>query len=244
MIHVNKSTAKGFTLIELMLAMAFVSVLLLAIAMTIIQVGNIYSKGMALKDINQSARAINEDLRRTIAAAGSISLDEESYAIQKNSNDVALSGRLCLGSYSYVWNTIDAYEQGADSIKNSPTDSTPITLVRVPDPSRVYCAKTTAGALVVRDSLRIEESTKATNLLAKGDHSLSVTSFTVKSSTSAHDTATGQRLFSIAYSIGSGAASTMELDRSACLPPSNIGSDSVFCNVQGFEVVVRSGGEV
>ena len=244
MIHVNKHTISsraGFTLIELMLAMAFVSVLLLAIALTIIQVGNIYSKGMALKDINQSARTINEDLRRTIAAAGSVSLEDDSYVVQSLADGTPVSGRLCLGGYSYVWNTVDASGSSQDSIKVSPTDDTLVTLVRVPDPSRIYCAKNTSNVLAVRGSIRAEDVPKVTTLLARGDHSLAITSFSIKSSATAQDNTTGQRLFSIAYGIGTGDPSTMEADRMSCRPPSDAASDSVFCNVQGFEVVVRSG---
>lgn len=65
----------GFTLIELMLAMAFVSVLLLAIATIAIQAGKLYNRGLTLKSINQSGREIGDILRRDFlqANAGKIS---------------------------------------------------------------------------------------------------------------------------------------------------------------------------
>ena len=56
----------GFTLIELMLAMTFISVLLLAIAMTIIQIGTIYNRGVTLKEVSQAARSISDELNRSI----------------------------------------------------------------------------------------------------------------------------------------------------------------------------------
>ena len=42
---------RGFTLIELMLAIAFISMLLLAIAAVGIQVGRIYTRGIVLRDV-------------------------------------------------------------------------------------------------------------------------------------------------------------------------------------------------
>ena len=68
---------RGFTLIELMLAMTFISVLLLAIAMTIIQIGNIYNKGTTVKEINQAARAIADDVSRSASAASALNIDTD-----------------------------------------------------------------------------------------------------------------------------------------------------------------------
>ena len=103
--HVDK-THKGFTLIELMLAMTFISVLLLAIAMTIIQVGAIYNKGVALKDINQSGRGISDDISRTVAASEAFSLTTD-YVTGTD------GGRVCLGSYSYIWNYAKSFPNGS-----------------------------------------------------------------------------------------------------------------------------------
>jgi prepilin-type N-terminal cleavage/methylation domain-containing protein len=55
---------KGFTLIELMLAMSFISVLLLSIAMVGIQAGKMYSRGIVLRDVNQAGRDISDTIRR------------------------------------------------------------------------------------------------------------------------------------------------------------------------------------
>ena len=54
----------GFTLVELMLAMAFVSVLLLSVAMVAVQAGKIYNRGTVMKTVNQSGRTISDVIRR------------------------------------------------------------------------------------------------------------------------------------------------------------------------------------
>ncbi len=233
---------QGFTLIELMLAMTFVSVLLLAIAMTIIQVGAIYSKGMALKDINQSARLISEDLRRTVASAGVVSLDTASYVVT-TIEGTPISGRLCLGNYSYIWNTIDAKPELPEAIKTSAASDELVGIAKVPDPSKVYCAVNGGGGgLAVQSALRSVDESRSTELLTKGDHSLAVTSFSVTTSPGAYDQTTGQRLFTIEYGIGTGDPVAMKDDRTGCLAPDQQEADALYCNIQQFTIVVRSGG--
>ena len=229
----------GFTIIELMLAMTFVSVLLLAIALTIIRAGTIYSKGMALRDINQSSRAITEDLRRTVTSAGSISLSSTNYVVSRvggGTTGPVLSGRLCLGNYSYLWNTLD----GAKATTNIKNNGTAVSLVRVPDAGRFYCANVPGVGLPW--SIRSTDREKLVQLVKEGDHKLSLTAFSVDTGSSLYDPVTGQRLFTVNYSIGTGEPSTMTADRTACLPPSDPASDPVYCNVQQFSSVVRAGG--
>lgn len=60
---------KGFTLVELSLATAFVAILLLVIAYLILNISTIYQKGMAIKSINSAGRQIVDDLNRSIIAS-------------------------------------------------------------------------------------------------------------------------------------------------------------------------------
>ena len=239
----NKTQKTGFTLVELMLAMAFVSMLLLAIAMTVIQAGNIYNKGLALKDINQSSRLIADDMKRTVTQSGGIMLDESNYVVQTGKNaaneDVTLNGRLCLGTFSYLWNTVDG-ETAATPIKTA--SGAVISFLKVPDPGRSYCARTSGGGVksVVSDT----DLNRSVELLAKGDHSLSLTTFDVDTSSTLYDGSTGQRLFAIDYSVGTGDASAMTADRTSCLQPGEEGSDITYCNVQPFSIVLRLGGGI
>jgi prepilin-type N-terminal cleavage/methylation domain-containing protein len=66
---------KGFTLIELMLAMSFISVLLLSIAMVGIQAGKMYSRGIVLRDVNQAGRDISDTIRRDFLQANAEKID-------------------------------------------------------------------------------------------------------------------------------------------------------------------------
>src|SRR5690606_35547626 len=86
----------------LMLAMSFIAVLLMAIAMTIIQVSTIYTKGMTLKEVNQTGREVADDIRRTVAASGKVELPGDFVEVKNGATTVG--GRLCLGTSSYIWN--------------------------------------------------------------------------------------------------------------------------------------------
>jgi prepilin-type N-terminal cleavage/methylation domain-containing protein len=70
----NHAKKQGFTLIELMLAMAFIAMLLLAIALIILQISTIYNRGLTIKEAVQASSAISSDLSQDIAAAPTFSL--------------------------------------------------------------------------------------------------------------------------------------------------------------------------
>ena len=87
---------RGFTLIELMLAIAFISMLLLAIAAVGIQVGRIYTRGIVLRDVNQAGREISDTLRRDFLQANQRKIVTDAVRVPDNNHWV--SGRVCLGS--------------------------------------------------------------------------------------------------------------------------------------------------
>lgn len=233
--HAAKNT--GFTLIELMLAMTFISVLLLAIALTIIQIGNIYTKGMTLKEVNQVSRDISDDLRRNIAASQGIDLTTQ---YQTSS----AGGRMCLGTYTYIWNTSKALEQ---SDANRAVylavgkQSTPIRFLKVPDASGLYCMVNASGGLAQRD-IRTEDTSKTQELLESGDRTLQLHSFAVlPTPASAIDPITAQQLYSIAFAIGTGEVSAMNEDQTACRLPGDPKADPTYCTVQQFRLLIRTG---
>ena len=124
---------KGFTLIELMLAMSFISVLLLSIAMVGIQAGKMYSRGIVLRDVNQAGRDISDTIRRDFLQANAEKIDITGLRVPNNSN--WSTGRLCLGSHSYVWNNPKYLDDpsllGGNSLFK--VDGNPVNLVRVVD---------------------------------------------------------------------------------------------------------------
>lgn len=231
---------RGFTLIELMLAMAFISVLLLAIAMTIIQIGTIYNRGMTLKEVNQTARSISDELTRSMSSTEAFTLTSKYIT---NSG----GGRLCLGQYSYIWNTGLAIQNSDQNLTmiaapSSNPPEKPIRFVKIPDASGIYCASDGTG-LLARD-VRPEDIDETVELLNAGDRTLTLHQFTVTSGTNAYDSATGQQLYNITFTIGTGNVSALNSNQTACLPPGALNSDFAYCTVQQFSLVTRAGNRV
>lgn len=125
MIHRAKNQP-GFTLIELMMALAFTAFIIIFATTAVIQVMQTYNKGMAVKQINQAGRSTLEDITRSLRTTdpGAVNVS----AI----ND----GRMCLGGVSYVWNKYDTPSATA----NRYDDGTELTMVRVSDPASAMCS--------------------------------------------------------------------------------------------------------
>jgi Tfp pilus assembly protein FimT len=233
---------QGFTLIELMLSMSFISVLLIAIALTIIQISNIYNHGLTIKDVNQSARSISSELQSGISQAVpfSIASGTGSHYIQS-----AWGGRLCVGQYSYIWNygvninnaiTTNNYSDSNLNVYVT-TPSTIIRFVKVPDTNAVYCTQTNGKYPDIA-------STNAVDLLNAGDHSLAIHSFSIASAAGAIDAKTNERLYTISFLIGTNDQNALVSGSTSCKPPSVSGADPTYCSVQQFTLAVRAGNAI
>ena len=109
-----KDHKTGFTILELALAMAFISFLMLSIGFAVIQISNVYQKGITIKVVNNNGREIVDELSRTILASkynnnGGFELvySQTKDKVEETGIDeeVPLHGVFCVGNYSYLWNT-------------------------------------------------------------------------------------------------------------------------------------------
>ncbi len=135
--HQPKSQAEqvksGFTLVELMITMAFISVLLITIAIITSNIVTIYQKGTTLKAVNSVGRGLIDEFTNSINASPSVDTtslctsladaDDTStqrckdahafdyiYHAQYSEPDAdgrryQYNGIFCTGYYSYLWNT-------------------------------------------------------------------------------------------------------------------------------------------
>ncbi len=225
----------GFTIIELMMAMAFVSVLLLIIAMTVIQISNIYNKGLTMKAVAQAGRTISEDIKQTLGKSQPFAVDT-AFRLQRypeSPTSTSDGGRLCTGLYTYVWNygrslsgnPINTYESGDDQIR----------FVRVRDSGGQYCADPTK---------KIQQS-DATELLSAENSDLAIQSFTIMQLAS--DAAIGQALYRVVMEIGTNnqdalqQTQTIDTIDTTCRPPSDDASLQHFCAVNQFDFTAQAG---
>lgn len=216
----------GFTLIELMLAMTFISMLLLAIALTTIQLSNMYTKGVTLKSVNEAGRSVGAALQRDVASSRPFDVTPGNEGAQLITN--AGTGRLCMGQISYAWTYGENIVDESDVIRYD--DDGIVRLARVTDP----------GQLICNDIDTPVERSRATELLVSSDslelalHELSIVS-------SASDSLTGQALYNIKFIVGTNDQEALASGDASCQPPNQEESNWQFCAVNVFNIVARAG---
>lgn len=227
----NRVNKKGFTLIELMLAMTFISVLLVAIAMTTIQISNIYNRGITLREVNQAGRAVSIDLQRSIASSTPFDVTPDTagskYVVREG------GGRLCLGSYTYAWNYGSALVGGQDApgVYNHFVDGESVRFAKVADPNGALCSEAGIGARIVRND--------AVDLISGGDRELAIHKFEIIKTD--EDAGIGQALYAIEMTIGTNDRAQLTTNDASCRPPGEDIGHEDYCAVNKFELVARAG---
>lgn len=172
-----KEHKKGFTIIEITLAMTFLAILMVSIATLIMRVTNIYQKGLAMRAINATGTEIIEDITRTVGTAsylvdihsqdaelggnGVMEYDNNYKLVEKyyydytvyNENhngknfNVQYFGVLCTGDYSYIWNTARALDPDFTTKNFITVNGEKVKMVRVYDREQTQCNKDKNGSV-------------------------------------------------------------------------------------------------
>ena len=172
-----KEHKKGFTIIEITLAMTFLAILMVSIATLIMRVTNIYQKGLAMRAINATGTEIIEAITRTVGAAsylvdihsqdaelggnGVMEYDNNYKLVEKyyydytvyNENhngknfNVQYFGVLCTGDYSYIWNTARALDPDFTTKNFITVNGEKVKMVRVYDREQTQCNKDKNGSV-------------------------------------------------------------------------------------------------
>jgi len=123
--HINPHRIKeqGFTLVELTLSTAFIAFILIFMLAAMTQTMANYNKGLAVKQINQTARTVVEEMSQLVQGTTAATINTAYIP----------NGRVCMGGVSYVWNI-----KGAST--NKYTDGTTFGMVRVNDAAGSLCA--------------------------------------------------------------------------------------------------------
>ncbi len=137
---IKNHTKSGFTIVEVTLSLAFIGMLIIAIAMILVNIFALYQKGLTVKSVNSVGRNIVSELTNAINAAPSIdstsicntlasNKDEclesgafeyifqsgtgsRSYQTPGEESAIQYYGALCTGRYTYLWNTYPGIDQG------------------------------------------------------------------------------------------------------------------------------------
>lgn len=240
--HADKQRQRGFTLVELMVAMAFVSVLMLAIAMAVIQISNIYNKGLTMRAVDQAGRALSTEIRQTMSQSEPFGVDT-ALTIQRYPESTALNpdgGRFCSGTHSYIWNfgtamdnPINRYAGATEASEEN--ENNKIRFIKIRDNGSAYCADLTKPIL----------QSEATELLSQGEYDLAIQKFEITQI--ADDPSTRQALYRVVMEIGTNREDSIQRPDSlnsidtSCKPPSDDASLQDFCAVNQFIFTVQAG---
>lgn len=241
----------GFTIIELMLAMTFLSILMITIAILVINITNIYTKGVTIKDVNATGRTLSDDFKRAISASPPVDVTNVSSYFVSDQNG---GGRFCTGLYSYIWNDAEKLKSyledpgsAANGLVNNYDDAgkslPPIRLVKVKDITRAYCGPEGGGR---EGDVKMEYS--PIDLLAQNEADLAL--FDVQVFAPAANNTTGQRYYSISFVLGT-LRGTMEesqytngelASNNTCVVPKDFSSEFNYCAINKFNVSMRATG--
>lgn len=222
---------RGFTIIELMLAMSFVAMLLLAIAMVTMQIGRIYNKGTTLRQVNQAGRAISDELQRSISNSAMfvVTPGPSSRFVLQGTEAEQTGGRLCVGRYAYIWNTGRSLAEEAGGPNKYTTGSAPVRFVKVPDSGASLCAD---------PSKKIVQS-DAIDMLDSGDRNLAIQKFSI--TPQATDGTTGQALYAVSFVVGTNERAQLVTGDTSCKPPAEAAGGEDYCAVNQFDIIARAG---
>lgn len=246
----SKAIKRGFTIVELTIAMAFISVLLLSIVMISIQAGKMYSRGIALRSVNQSGRSIDMVMRQDF-------LQTNSRQISKNSDDTLIittnnimdgvskpiNRRFCLGSYSYIWNTPEVIDNDGGAYDESAVvlSEKPINFARVVDPNAILCEVDASGKYLNELDTFVDGVTHLLKMPdADGEVVLAVHSLQFLPVAVIDDQP--EALYRITMTIGTSKMSEINTADQSCRPPAEGESNFEFCAINQFDTIVRTNG--
>lgn len=243
----NKRSNSGFTLIELALAMSFVSLLLVAVATLSIQMSKQYSRGLTMKEIAQSGTEASNDIKRTMAQA---QLGSKGIQLTKLNNNSGWA--LCTGAYSYIANTPINIETNTNVTRvggASAASQVPARLAKVKDTSSLYCATDTTNPLNASGNKSINQD-DVTELLGGGSRLLVVRNISLSpngiptTGPYVDEFRQGRGIYTVNLTIGTGVESeltTDALNNTTCKVPSDQTSNLEFCAIDTFSFTTRVG---
>lgn len=225
---IHRSKQQGFTLVELMLSMAFIAILLLAIAMLVLQISTIYNKGITMRAVNQIGQTVSSDIQRTLNSARPQDVD---FAPVDQTLEPS-GARFCVGSTVYAWN-YGKYLAASDAFNKYDGDNTPIRLVRFDAKGLKYCE-------LVNDVYLPIPVADVTELIGADDTNIAIHKLEIGDQPAAGDES--QRIYSISLVIGTNEQSIIEstIDGGGCEAPTSAVDDS-YCAVNKFVFTARAG---
>ncbi len=240
---------KGYTIVEVLLSMSFISLLMLLIGIVSLQMINIYRKGISLKAINITGQLIIDDFTRAInASSGLVCLDYRNdvfypvNCLNLSSNPTNdRGGAICTGKYSYLWNYGDTLLNHSDqAIK---VNNKPIRLYKVNDQDGVLCQD--VNRVMIETEAKPADQKK--ELLGSADRDLALHSLAINSEMS---TARGdQTFYNLSFVLGTFQDQVINTSDASCKTPTELANeasagsdvgDFSYCAINKFNFSART----
>ena len=261
---------KGFTIIELVLAMGFLTTILVTIAILLIQIMSIYQKGLSLRAVNTMGQQLIDELSRTVGGSPIVPninpvpndsgiVNEQSLAtalrryyvsntIVEDGRQKQINGVFCTGSYSYIWNTPESDPTNSASpnvltLQYGETGERKIyKMARVVDNTRRICQEA-QGDSPASNFIISATDPEPIELINTDEADLYLYDFTVFPAT--QNTITGQTFYSANFILGTmrGGINIMSNgDYCEDLASQEMVSDFSYCAVNKFNFAMRATG--
>lgn len=235
MFRVRSCDKVGFTIVETMISVIFISVLLIAVGTVSLHIINAYQRGIVLKMVNETGQAISDDFRNSLTS-GSVNLTDDFYTTSEY-------GILCTGNYTYIWNYADALKtpnshiiryRGASAV-DVKSDDNRIRLIKILDRSRWYCAMS-RDYNAIKEAIPAPSSTSGENkvieIIKPSEGDLMVYDLVITKG--ANDGATNQSLYQISFSIGTFQHKEI-IKQGQCIPNE---ADQANCAINRFDISI------
>lgn len=261
---------KGFTIIELVLAMGFLTTILVTIAILLIQIMSIYQKGLSLRAVNTMGQQLIDELSRTVGGSPIVPninpvpndsgiVNEQALAtalrryyvsntIVEDGRQKQINGVFCTGSYSYIWNTPESDPTNSASpnvltLQYGETGERKIyKMARVVDNTRRICQEA-QGDSPASNFIISATDPEPIELINTDEADLYLYDFTVFPAT--QNTITGQTFYSANFILGTmrGGINIMSNgDYCEDLASQEMVSDFSYCAVNKFNFAMRATG--
>lgn len=230
---VKRRYSRGFTIVEMSIAMAFLAVLLIAILTLTVGIGKMYVKGVTNKTMNQAGKGIEDTLRRDFLSSSASNI---------SSSIITVGGkhRLCLGKVSYLWNdaSVLRFTGAPDETSLVTRGHQPVRLARVVDPGSSMCTPDINGKYT--DDLTSVTSDNFAELIGGYGQEFALYSLQI----SALSTNNKRGLYKAVYTLGTNEANTTQgvAPNVSCLPSNVMSANFNYCAITDFEIVIRAGG--
>ncbi len=260
-----KKFRRGFTISEITISMAFVSLLLIAIAGLIVYCITLYQKGLTLRAVNNTGLEIVDELTRALSSSQNNSTSNywyqktgSAYLANKDYQEVSnvpYWGIFCTGTYSYAWNTgyvlnntyrrtrYGDYFAASNrlTVSVAGTSYTNFRLLRINDSDRELCASI-SGDSTPNIASAAHGSNPRDLLSQSSEHRLALYDFKVF--TPAYHELTGHTLFAGSFVLGTlaGSVDITTVEEVCKEPPDGLSTDFTYCAINKFNFAVRATG--